>query len=382
MASSSSSPHSSSSKSSQPLHNFELPPLLKWHRKNGKSATTPKRNRSTMKTTAAAPAVPPPPQPEPPLLHLVAAAALFEADLMPPPPPREPVGGKAKEAAALDDEFERLSLLREESRRNNRGREADQPPVISYSRNHQKKSSSSSSSAKNRHSFNKTLSISHAPAPRLSPPKFPAPPGPKVLVNYVDPGHRRRSTNASAIEAESYSWSSYYKGKGSDAKSEKSASSSAWKKHDWFNKSSPAEDADAFSKIPFYKKFEFVSKSKPDYSLSNSEFKLKFEVPEEDHSSKIEKLSMVAAEAAEAAAPHHNLYYLKKSAKANSKDKMKSKVVEDSHLPPKKKPSFAIASPINPKIPLLKPKLEKPDAPEKKSKSSRKKRKTLRRIPI
>ncbi|KAG6432309.1 hypothetical protein SASPL_103884 [Salvia splendens] len=312
-------------------------------------------------------AAPPPPQPETPLLHLVAAAALFEADLMPPPPPREPV-------VALDDEFERMSL-----------RNYHQSPVIPYRRNHQKKSASSSSSSKNRHSSNKT-SISPSP---LKQPAFAAPPAPTVrLLNYFDSENRGRSTNAAAVEAGAYSFGkSISQEERSDTYSlQKSefASSSAWKKYDWFNKSSPSEDTDTFQKSPFYKKFEFVSKSKQDYFPSDSEFNVKIEVaddasnPKQHHSnksaydnSKIEKLSMVVAEAAAAAdAPNPTLHHLKKSelpSQANSNDKMKSKVVEDSHLPPKKKPSFAFASPINPKIPLLKPKLEQPDAAEKKS---------------
>ncbi|KAL1543345.1 hypothetical protein AAHA92_20330 [Salvia divinorum] len=473
------SPSSSSSapsKSSQPLHNFELPPLLKWHSKDGKSAGTQKRYR-TMKSlsqqyhAAAAAAVPassssplrrspspaaaPPSRPEPPLLHLVAAAALFEADLPPPPPPHGPlvaVGGETKEPA-LDDEFERMSLLREESLRHYRGSdwrsEADQSAVIAYRRNPQKKpASSSSSSAKNRHSSNPAREVdvyrknhlnktSISPSPtsypderrpaaagedlhRRSPlkkPAFAASPALTIRpLSYLDSEDREKS-KAAAGEIDAYrnpskkSFSdSYSEERRSDAYSFKKsefASSSSWKKHDWFNKSS-ADAADPYPKSPFHKKIEFVSKSKQvNISPSNSEVKVKIEkeimvadaaasnpkqhpskkpayassqmkLANSDAKVKIEKYSTVE----EAAASNPKHYQLKQPAfpsQADSVDKMKSKVVEDSHLPPKKKSSFAFASPINaevkkpeadacPKIPLLKPKLEESDAAEKKSK--------------
>ncbi|KAG6432310.1 hypothetical protein SASPL_103885 [Salvia splendens] len=111
---------SSAPSKSQPLHNFELPPLLKWS-KDGKSSGSQKRRRSLMSPSSAASGSP---------IHRDYAAAAS---------PEYPVvaGGDSMKHTSVCDGIQHLEIggdsekLREEARRSSRGGDWSTEPEAS-----------------------------------------------------------------------------------------------------------------------------------------------------------------------------------------------------------------------------------------------------------
>ncbi|KAG6435622.1 hypothetical protein SASPL_100496 [Salvia splendens] len=118
---------SSAPSKSQPLHNFELPPLLKWS-KDGKSSGSQKRRRSLMSPPQRSSAASGSP------IHRDYAAAASPRDRSPPPPsPEYPVvaGGDSVKHTSVCDRIQHLAIGADSEKLRSRGGDWSTEPEAS-----------------------------------------------------------------------------------------------------------------------------------------------------------------------------------------------------------------------------------------------------------
>lgn len=118
---------SSAPSKSQPLHNFELPPLLKWS-KDGKSSGSQKRRRSLMSPPQRSTAASGSP------IHRDYAAAASPRDRSPPPPsPEHPLvaGGDPVKPTSVCDGIQHLAIGADSEKLRSRGGDWSTEPEAS-----------------------------------------------------------------------------------------------------------------------------------------------------------------------------------------------------------------------------------------------------------